>query len=504
MVKFFNRKIMASLISAMVVIALMVPASSTSGLTGFPEFTHQGTVVNPPDLNYNPTNEYIFPTIIKATDHISSPLGTYYLYAAPHENPGGIALFYSDSLDGPWTEYTGNPVISNNWPPHYTNVNHISSPHVLWNTVANKYYMYFHGNNLVTRAASSTDGINWTYEGEAITTADYTGISEASYARVFEYTIPSKGNKFIMLFMGNNGGTRKIYLAWSDDGLNWTPQLVPLISPGSGESGNLSGPHYFPWNGNQYVAYHASSGNIHITEVGAEFDQENHLGVLYNSTSGAPDNGRSAAPTFYTSDNTMYMFYEQGGRLSAKIAYATANLLTGSWNLIDDGLSDYAAGWSSTGTTGSITQHHTYVEIKDESTSGYRYMTKNSFTPPTGAFTFEVRGKSKTAGTKNEVTVRSGSYQISFFFTHGTSGTVQNKAVSPTKSYTLNTTVAHVYRVVVHSDYTYDLYVDGSLAWSGAASLGSGSSMFKIGGDTPYTAHFDLDYVKMGTGEIIP
>ncbi|HZG78964.1 MAG TPA: hypothetical protein VEZ72_24140 [Paenibacillus sp.] len=487
--------------------AAISPGGSASALEGFPAFENQATIVNPADLDYNPTGEYIFPTIVNASEHVANPLGTYYLYAAPHDNPGGIALFYSNSLDGPWTEYAGNPIVANNWLPHYGNVGHVSSPHVMWNSVAGKFYMYFHGDNATTRVASSADGVNWTYEDIVITTADFTGLSETSYARVFEYTIPSKNNKYIMLLMGNNGGTRKIYLAWSNDGLNWTTQHTPLLSPVTGEGGNLSGPHYFPWNGKHYVAYHSGSGDIHIAEVGSEFNTAVRTGVLYNSTSGAPDDGRAAAPAFYTSGDTMYMFYEQGGRLDAKIAYAKASITGGNaseWNIIDDGLSNYTAGWSSTGTTGQITQHNSYITINDSSTSGYRYLTKNGFVAPSGPFTFEFRGKSLTAGATNEVTVRSGAYQISLFLTHGTSGSAQNKATSPTKSVAVDTTTAHVYRVVVHANYTYDLYIDGVLKWSGAASSGSGTSVFKIGGDTPYTADFDLDYVKMGEGEILP
>lgn len=57
---------------------------------------------------------------------------------------------------------------------------------------------------------------------------------------------------------------------------------------------------------------------------------------------------------------------------------------------------------------------------------------------------------------------------------------------------------------MVHSDYTYDLYIDGALKWSGASSLGSGTDIFKIGGDTSYTADMDVDYVRLGNGEILP
>ncbi len=506
-----SSKLAAVIVAAALSIVVLLPASPSpaSALTGFPTFTHQGIIVNPPDLDFNPTGEYIFPTIIRAADYVANPLANYYLYAAPHNSAGsainGIALFYADTPDGPWTEYAGNPVVPNDWPPYHGWINHVSSPHVIWNEDAEQFYMYYHGGNTITRLATSTDGINWVHYGPVVTTADFTGISEASYARVFEYKIPSKNNKYIMMLMGNNGGTRKIYLAWSNDGLNWTTQHAPLISPGTGEGGQLSAPTYFPWNGNHYVAYHSGAGNIHVTEVGAGFNLENHLGVLYDSTSGSPDEGRAASPTFYTTGTKMYMFYEQGDRLGARIAYATADLsTTNTWNLINDGMSDYESDWDSVGTTGSVTQHGSYITLTDASTGGYRYIRKKNYVPPTGAFTFEVRGKSTAAGATNEVSVRSTGYNIGLFIKHGTSGTVQNKATSPAKSYTLDTTTAHVYRVVVHADETYDLYVDGSLAWSGANGSSGSTNIFKIGGDTPYTASFDLDYVRMGTGEIIP
>ncbi|NQX67023.1 hypothetical protein HQN90_12965 [Paenibacillus alba] len=477
--------------------------SKTSALTGFPTFNYAGSVLNPANLTYNPTGEIIFPAVIKASDHIANPLGTYYLYYAPHDAPGGLSLAYSNSLDGPWTEYSGNPIISNNWSPNY-NVSHVSSPYMMWNSMANKYYMYFHGENTMTRIASSTDGIHFTYEKAALNTSNFTSMSltEISYAKVFEYTIPSKNNKYIMLMMCNNtNNIRNICMALSNDGLNWTAQQTPLITPNSEEGTNLSGPTFFPWNGKYYVAYHATSGNVHITEVGPNFNLQNHLGVMYDSDA-TIDQGRAASPNFITEGNTMYMFYEQGPRLGGQIAYAKTVLNT-QWNIFSDSMSNYAAGWTNSG-TGTITQYNNDVNIVDTSTTTYHYITKNNMTPPTGAFTFEVRAKVNAANTLNEITMRSGNYKISLYLTHGTAGTAQNNTSNPSKSYTLDTTTYHNYRVVVQSNYTYDLYVDGILRWSGAASLGTGSNVFKIGGDTATTANISVDQVYLGNGIILP
>src|SRR5690606_15733298 len=104
----------------------------------------------PDGQQFNPTGEFIFPSVIRAADHFDDPLAEYYLYYAPHENPGGIALAYSDSLDGPWQEYEENPVIGNPWPPHFS-VSHISTPHAFWNEDEERLFLYFHGENHETR-----------------------------------------------------------------------------------------------------------------------------------------------------------------------------------------------------------------------------------------------------------------------------------------------------------------------------------------------------------------
>ncbi|MDR6550877.1 polysaccharide lyase family 8 super-sandwich domain-containing protein [Paenibacillus qinlingensis] len=181
---------------------------------------------------------------------------------------------------------------------------------------------------------------------------------------------------------------------------------------------------------------------------------------------------------------------------------------TGSeWNVIDDNLSNYANGWSVTGTTGSVTQNSGTVTVIDTGTAAtgsYYYLTKNSFVPPTGAFTFETRLKSNAANTVNEIAVRSTLYQIPIFITHGTAGVVKDREVSPTKTYTLDTTIYHSYRVVVHANYTYDLYVDDALVWSGAVSDTAGTANLKLGGNNTNTANLTVDNFKMGNGEITP
>ncbi|GAB6937967.1 hypothetical protein ACQP60_08255 [Isoptericola variabilis] len=300
----------------------------------FPEFSYVGTAFDKADLAYNPTNEFIFPSVIRAADYFSEPLGTYYMYYAPHERPGGIALAYSDSIDGPWTEYDGNPLISNSWSPHYEAVSHISSPHAVWVEGEQKLFLYFHGENTITRYATSDDGVHFDYGGTAVQRDDTTG-RETSYAKVFEQSVPGLGNRYLMLFMDNPANAlpgqdgpvaRRIRWAVSDDARSWEIQPEPLVTPRGIEEPNASGPFFLRWEGRHLVVFHASDGNMHAVDVGQNFDQEIHLGVVHDSLADAPDSGRSAAPTFYFDGRTAHMYYEAGGRLTATIGHAVAAL----------------------------------------------------------------------------------------------------------------------------------------------------------------------------------
>ncbi|TQJ23563.1 hypothetical protein FBZ33_3869 [Micromonospora sp. A202] len=309
------------------------PAAADASLD-FPQFTYQGTAFDKGTLAYNPTNEFIFPSVIRAADYFPNPLGTYYLYYAPHERPGGIALAYSDSINGPWTEYVANPLIGNTWLPYYSTVSHISSPHAVWIEGEGKLFLYFHGENSITRYATSDDGIHFSYGGTAVSRDDTTG-GETSYARVFEQSVPRLGTRYLMVFMDNPTAalpgptgpvSRRIRWAVSNDARTWAMQPEPIVTPQGIEGPNASGPFFLRWDDRNLVIYHAADGNMHAVDVGQDFDQEIHLGVVHDSMSAAPDLGRSAAPTFYLDGRTAHMYYEAGGRLTATIGHATATL----------------------------------------------------------------------------------------------------------------------------------------------------------------------------------
>ncbi|MEU0127164.1 MULTISPECIES: hypothetical protein [unclassified Streptomyces] len=300
--------------------------AATAAPGGFPDYSYVRTLLKPSDLAYNPTGEIIFPCIRGTVGRVSGALGRFHLYYAPHDAPGGICLAYGDSLEGPFTEYPDNPVVANDWQPHYK-VSHVSSPHVMWNEDAKEMWLYFHGENTTTRLARSKDGIHFTYDKVVLSTSMMpAGTTETSYARVFRHDLPSRGARYVMLFMLNNTTNhRDIGWGWSADGRNWTFDQKPLVKHSDVGAVNVGGPHLLTRGDSAYVVYNkdkGSGGDLLITEVGKDFSRRNHLGVFHDSMTGSPDNGRTAAPSFGTENGVPYMIYEAGERLQGAIAMA--------------------------------------------------------------------------------------------------------------------------------------------------------------------------------------
>lgn len=312
------------------IVAANRQAAEAPALPGeLPVFRHHSIVLDYKDLRYNPCNDVIIPSVVRTGPDLAEPLGRYYMYYAPHNGPGGICLAYADRLEGPWKEYDANPIIGKDWPPHHK-VSHVSGPEAIWNEEEHKLFLYYHGENDVTHLASSVNGVDFRYEGVAVTARMFDRISEASYARVFRYTIPGRDNRYIMLFMGNNEGTRRIYLATSMDGRSWQPRREPLLSPPPGTS-QVAQAWYLPWQGRHYLIYHAHQASnelyasLHVSEVDAALEHTRYIGVFYDRTSVSPDNAAQMSPCFVAEADCLYLFTNIGPRLNQKIALAVAD-----------------------------------------------------------------------------------------------------------------------------------------------------------------------------------
>jgi hypothetical protein len=326
MAEFSRRTVLGA--AAGVGVGLALPATAAAAPGGFPDYRYLRVAFDKDALSYNPTGELIFPCVRGARGRVPNPLAKYYLYYAPHNEPGGICLSYSDELEGPFTEYPNNPIVARTWAPHY-DVSHVSSPHVLWNEDVGEMWLYFHGENTTTRLARSTDGIDFTYDRVVLDTSMLpAGTTETSYARVFRHDLPALGARYVMVFMINTTADRRsIGWGWSRDARSWTFAQTPLVHPDEVGVRDLGAPTVASRGGSTYVIYHCNKeagGSMLITEVGNDFGLRRHLGVFHAPLAGAPDNGRCAAPSFGNDLGVEFMVYEAGERLDGSIAIARA------------------------------------------------------------------------------------------------------------------------------------------------------------------------------------
>lgn len=295
-----------------------------------PVFTSTGAIVDPLDetLPHNPNQEFIFPSVFHAGAHLADPLGEWYVYYAPHDDPGGINLMYADSLDGPWTQYEGSPVVANRWEGVY-DVPHVSSPDAVWNPDERRMYLYFHGDNRVTRYATSTDGVTFEYGGEAVTTAMVDAAqpgrraTETSYARVFPNPDRSSPQRWAMLFMTNyDTNVRHINLAYSRDGRDWEVRPEPIVTPGPAEGVNVSAADLWRWRGQDYVVYGSTVGTIFARPVDRTLTDVGDPEPLFVPNPAPPEAGRASSPQIVTHRGRTHMVYEYGERSHTTVGHA--------------------------------------------------------------------------------------------------------------------------------------------------------------------------------------
>ena len=286
-----------------------------------PVFTFQKVALHPKDLTYAPTGDLIHPTIVRTEGRIKNPLGRYYMYYAPHKHIA-TSMAYADSLDGPWTEYEGNPVVEGP-----------SAPDMRWIEEQGKFYLWGHRKNSQTELWTSQDGIHFEYHSVSVTASNI-GTRNATYSRTYEYPIEKYGTRYVMLYSGFVEGReiRCIWLAVSKDAEHWTQLKTPLVEPIEGEMNDCYGPALLRWNGRNYLTYQDHTtwrgGNLKYVEVDQELNSVGAAGtryVLMDPPAEPPLNDRYRGAEFYLDGDTLYL-YSSASRNPRLIVYATANV----------------------------------------------------------------------------------------------------------------------------------------------------------------------------------
>ncbi len=278
-------------------------------------------------LHWDPTGEWIFPSIVSGARFGAAALARWYLYYSPHEAPGGIGLALADDIRGPWREHSGNPLIVPDWPPHHQ-VSHVASPHAVW--LDDSLHLFYHGENDTTHLATSGDGLTFTYAGVAIGPQHPPQLQERSYARVFPRLHPAMREKYTMLFMGRAETIRAIWVARSDDARSWHVDPSPLIVPPNDLGMAASGPWLHVADGSCTVLHHIDRfvgdprrfdvrGGIYATPVDPDLRQAGTPRPLHLPQDTGPDAGRAADPVVVEQDGTHWLVYLAGRRLQGRI-----------------------------------------------------------------------------------------------------------------------------------------------------------------------------------------
>ena len=320
---------------------------NASGQTRFPPtFADATEILHYEGLRYNPCDDLIFPSVINAEICLTNPLGRYYMYYAPHNAPGGMCLAYADRLEGPWTEYPGNPLIGNVWPPHYE-VRHVSSPHALYVPEASRLFLYYHGDNDTTRFATSGDGLHFDYGGVAVSKDSFPDISGTSYARVFRHEAGTRPENYLMLVHVFKVDREAAYpferlglnAAWSLDGRTWVPDPEPIVSLADlGENEFLCAPSLLHWGDRNFVLFHRDRGDpdapgevwteVYSVEVDAGLNRLGDPALFCSRRIFGDDNPRWSDPNPIIEGDTLYLFGSIGPRLHQRIGLAKARIGT--------------------------------------------------------------------------------------------------------------------------------------------------------------------------------
>jgi hypothetical protein len=319
---------------------LLLFACSMQGAGPLPEFTFKGVALHPESLSYAPTGQLVHPSIIKTEGRVRNPLGKYYLYYAPHKHIA-ISMAYSDNIEGPWTEFKGNPVVEGP-----------SAPDIHWIKEKGKLYMWGHKKNSQTELWTSNDGLRFEHQGVSIT-AKNIGTRNATYTRVYEYPLKRYGSKYIMLYSGfiEERGIRCVWLAHSVDVENWIQLKTPLVEPVVGENYDIYGPSLLQWENRNFIVYQDHTtwrgGNIKYVEVDRELSPVGNKGerfVLMDPPLDPPLKDRYREGEFYLENGILYL-YSSASYKPRIIVYATANTVPNPTSKVrQDGIIEQAGG----------------------------------------------------------------------------------------------------------------------------------------------------------------
>ncbi|MBT7349949.1 hypothetical protein HN803_04085 [candidate division WWE3 bacterium] len=228
------------------------------------------------------------------------------------------------------------------------------------------YKMWYSGNNGTNWRifyATSSDGLTWTKNNNAIESASDTtgtagriplGVTGADTSGAFDPTVIKDGSTYKMWYAGYDGSNYRILYATSSDGLTWTkhdnsvPANTDLLSTegrvglgtsGTGDDGNIygltvikDGDLYRMWyggsDGSDFRTYYATSlDGLNWSKVDnstpAETDLSSSHGRIGLGSSGNADDEDIRYPAVINDNGTYKVWYSAEDGSNQRVSYAT-------------------------------------------------------------------------------------------------------------------------------------------------------------------------------------
>lgn len=248
--------------------------------------------------------EVHWPTILP-TDNLSDPLGDFYMYYSPH-NSAGTAVAYADDPEGPWTDYSNNPIHSDAF-----------EAGVFYHEDNGEVWVYENSaspENKELLLRRSADGLtNWIDDGVVFSTRGHAG-----YPKVFR----TPQGVYHTSWQKWNETKANIVLRYSADGkTNWKwvqPTFHGSAPTGTGDTGTSTdfyhdGVTLLPFHGG-YLGFwgrqdHANDQwDIHwgFTQDGITI---NDWGPVLEGGGQAWENNRVSEPEPVWYNGSLYLFY---------------------------------------------------------------------------------------------------------------------------------------------------------------------------------------------------
>jgi hypothetical protein len=291
------------------ILGLLLTASAQ-----LPEFTFDTLLIDPSGIDsWKSSRDLVAPNVIRAVDYFQQPLGTYYMYVGPHDHgdKNGIHLFYSDALRGPWT-WHGQVV---------ADIQAAST--VFWDDERGRMLLISHGPNRHNHIYESEDGIAFSHIREM------TDLERQpfGYGKVFEYRIPGRDNKYVLLinFRTNNDGYAGILV--SNDGIYWETISEDAYKKMDEKHVTAHSPFLLEYGSKKYVIVvdFWNSAELWAMEVDDALMPTQYLGTYVSVAEGDPIfSTRISYPFIFRENDSLYLFAAIGEHQRQSIALLTA------------------------------------------------------------------------------------------------------------------------------------------------------------------------------------